>query len=185
MTAHAAAHHPPYGELHGYGLRLFIASEAFLFLILFAVRFFLLGFEKAEAVNLLLGVVLTLLLLGATWSSHRALKAAEAGDRGGFQGQLLLTMALGVIFLALVVVEWSAGFREFPVSTPYGAVFYLITGTHSLHLLIGLFVLASLHLQSRRGGLGESELWKVRGGVAYWQFVDVVWLFVFTVLYVL
>ncbi|HHC07988.1 MAG TPA: heme-copper oxidase subunit III [Actinobacteria bacterium] len=185
MTVHGAAHHPPYAELHRFGLRLFIASEAFLFGVLFAARFYLLGFERAEAVNVTLGVVLTIILLTATWSSHRAAAAARAGDRGAMQGQLLLTMALGVLFLALVVVEWSAGFREFPISTPYGSIFYLITGTHSLHLLIGLFVLASLFLQARRGRLGEGDVWKVEGGVAYWQFVDVVWLFVFTILYVL
>ncbi len=185
MTAHAAAHHPPYEDLQRFGLRLFIASEAFLFGVMFAARFYLLGFEKAEAVNVVLGLVLTVLLLAATWSSHRAVAAAEAGDRGAMQAQLLLTMALGVGFLALVVVEWGAGFTEFPISTPYGSMFYLITGTHSLHLLIGLFVLASLFLQERRGALTEDKLWKLRGGVTYWQFVDVVWLFVFVILYVL
>ncbi len=184
MTAHAHAH-PGYRELHRYGLWLFIASEAFLFAVLLAIRFFFTGLEKPEALNIPLGIVLTVILVSSSFTLHRGEKAAAAGDQAGLRLGLLLTMGLGVVFLVVVGFEWAAGFAEFPASTPYGAVFYLITGSHALHLLSGLLVLYSLYLQNKRGVLDEANRWKLEAGALYWHFIDVIWLSVFTTLYVL
>lgn len=180
MTAHA--HAGAYPALHRFGLWMFIISEAFLFAVLLASRFVLAGFDRPEGVNLLLGAVLTLLLL----ASSRAVVAAERSHRDGDHLRVLrslgIAIGLAIAFLVLVGIEWSAGFSEFPPSTPYGSVFYLITGTHALHLLSGAVVLGLLYLQGRRGTL---DGWKLRGGGMYWHFVDVVWLTVFTTLYLL
>ena len=186
MTAHAeAAGHTPYPVLQRFGLQLFIASEAFLFFVLFSARFYLIGFDKPEALNLVLGVVLTAILMTASFFAHRASTASDAGDMKALQMNLLITIGLGAVFLSIVAFEWNAAFAEFPISTPYGSMFFLITGTHVLHLFIGMIILGSLWLQAKRGAITSNTNWKVHGGITYWQFVDVVWLFVFTVLYVL
>lgn len=183
MTAHA--HAGTYRDLHRYGLWLFILSEAFLFAILLVVRFVVAGFDKPDALNLPLGLVLTVILVSSSFTLRRGEKAAEGGDGAGLRLGLLLTIGLGVLFLVVVGFEWSAGFSEFPPSTIYGSAFYLITGAHALHLFSGLLVLASLYIQSSRGAIDEANLWKVEAGSLYWHFVDVIWLSVFATLYLL
>lgn len=184
MTA-AHAEHLDYPDLHSYGLWLFIASEAFLFGVLFAVRFAVAGLETPEAVSQILGLVLTGLLLSSSLFVHRAEQAQREGSPGRVQANLWVAAALGLGFLILVGVEWAAGFTEFPLSTPYGSAFYLITGTHALHLLIGMLVLAALAIQSARKSLTSSASWKLAAGARYWHFVDLIWLTVFTTLYLL
>ncbi len=186
MTAHTETlGHTPYPVLQKYGLRLFIASEAFLFFVLFAARFYLIGFDKPEALNIPLGLGLTAILMTASYFAHRASTAVDAGDMKALQTQLLITMGLGTLFIGIVAYEWGAGFTEFPIGTPYGSLFFLITGVHVFHLFAGIMVLGSLVLQTKRGTITSETHWKVHGGITYWQFVDVVWLFVFTVMYVL
>ncbi len=180
-----AAEHHDYPSLHSYGLWLFIASEAFLFAVLFAVRFALVGLETPEAVSKVLGLVLTVILLTSSYFAHKAEIALEREETGGVVANLLIASALGLIFLVIVGFEWSAGFAEFPASTPYGSVFYLITGTHALHLFTGILVLVPLAVQAARGRLNAETAWKLKGGVRYWHFVDGIWLTVFTVLYLL
>ncbi len=71
MTAHVeTTGHTPYPELQKYGLRLFLASEAFLFLIMFSAKFYLLGFDTAEGVNVLLGLLLTAILMTTSFFAH-------------------------------------------------------------------------------------------------------------------
>ncbi len=181
----AATEHHDYPSLHSYGLWLFIASEAFLFGILFAIRFALVGMETPEAVNKGLGLVLTVILLSSSYFAHRAETALDRSNNGGVITNLVVASVLGLLFLGIVAVEWAAGFTEFPASTPYGSVFYLITGTHALHLFIGILVLVPLAVQASRDRLAGENSWRLRGGVRYWHFVDGIWLTVFTVLYLL
>ncbi len=186
MTAHAeTVGHAPYPELHRYGLRLFLASEAFLFFVMFSARFYLLGFDKPEELNILLGLGLTAILMTASFFAHEATKAANAGDIKTLQTKLLITIGLGALFIGIVAYEWGAGFSEFPIGTPYGSMFYLITGVHVLHLFIGMVILGSLVIQAKKGTITANTTWKVHGGITYWQFVDSIWLTVFIVLYVL
>lgn len=185
MTAASHAEHHDYPALHRYGLWLFIASEAFLFGVLLAVRFAVAGLETPEAVSQLLGVVLTALLLTSSYFVHRAEVAHRTGAGGGVRTNLWVAVALGFVFVVLVGIEWSAGFAEFPASTPYGSAFYLITGTHALHVLSGMLALAALAIQAARGALPAQAGWKLAAGARYWHFIDFVWLTVFTTLYLL
>lgn len=184
MTAHTHVPHN-YREIQRYGLWMFIISEAFLFAILLVIRFIFTGLERPDALSIPLGLLLTAILLSSSYTLHRGEKAAAAGDQVGLRAGLLLTIGLGILFLVIVGFEWSAGFEEFPTSTPYGSIFFLITGAHALHLVSGLLVLGSLYIQSKEGALDESTSWKTEAGAKYWHFVDVIWLTVFTTLYVL
>jgi len=186
MTAHAeVAGHTPYPDLHRFGLRLFLASEAFLFFVMFSARFYLLGFDKPEDLNILLGLGLTAILMAASFFAHRATNAVNAGDMKALQTQLSITIGLGALFIGIVAYEWGAGFSEFPIGTPYGSMFFLITGVHVLHLFIGILILGSLIIQTKRGTITPDTTWKVHGGITYWQFVDGIWVTVFIVLYLL
>lgn len=180
MTTHAHAHNYP--AVHRYGLWMFIISEAFLFAVLLATRFALAGFERPEGVNILLGIALTVILVSSSRVVIRAERALEHGDHRRARAWLGVAIGLAAAFLVLVGIEWAAGFTEFPASTPYGSVFYLITGTHALHLFSGAVVLAFLAIQA---GKEKLDSWKLGAGALYWHFVDVVWLTVFTTLYLL
>ncbi len=84
-------------------------------------------------------------------------------------------MILGLAFLLFVVaVEWPEVYHFAPPSTGYGSVFYALTGMHAFHVLTGLLVLLVVFMQSRRGRYSPSD---------YWHFVDLVWVFVYVVLY--
>ncbi|MDQ7029252.1 MAG: cytochrome c oxidase subunit 3 [Ardenticatenia bacterium] len=187
MSSEAAVYEGGYTrfQMNRMGLWFFIISEAFMFLALHFYRFMALGTERPEEVNVLLGGVLTVILLASSVTAHRAEQAIARGDTEGLQRGLLATIGLGVLFLVLVAYEWSIAFTEFPPSTPYGSIFYLTTGTHALHLLSGIGVLALVYKAAKRGAFTAESHWGVHGGVLYWHFVDVVWLSVFTVLYLL
>ncbi len=109
----------------------------------------------------------------------------KANDLKRVRTNLLITIGIGAVFVAVVAYEWAAGFTEFPIGTPYGSIFFLITGVHVLHLLIGMLILGSLSIQVKRGTINADTSWKVHGGLTYWQFVDGVWVSVFIVLYLL
>lgn len=172
-------------QINKMGLWLFIISEAFIFLALHMYRFLALGTYKPEGVNVSLGLGMTVILLLSSVTVHKAEKAIAQGDQAGLRRNLVLTMVLGVLFLLVMAYEWSIAFREFGPSTPYGSIFFLTTGMHGLHLLSGLGILLLVYLAARRGFFRPDNYWGVTAGALYWHFVDVVWLSVFLVLYVL
>ncbi len=152
--------------------------------MLFAARFFVAETETPAAVSQPLGVVLTAILLSNSVTAHRAQRAPARGETAMFRAALLVTMGLGVAFLVIVGFEWAAALDEFAPATPYGSAFLAITGTHALHLLVGVFVLAGVLLNARTGRVtADGPWWGTEGAFWYWHFVDGVWLTVFTVLY--
>lgn len=165
------------------GMWLFVVSEGFLFLILIATRFLLLGTAQPPEVSLALGALLTAVLLSSSATAYLADRSVIRGRRSLFLWSTIATMVLGLVFLGLVGVEWGAALVHFPPSTLYGSVFFTLTGTHALHLLSGLVVLLAVYLNGKRGRFSPEDHWGVRGGVLYWHFVDAVWLSVFATLY--
>jgi cytochrome c oxidase subunit 3 len=91
---------------------------------------------------------------------------------------------LGLVFLLTVVfIEWPEAMHFAPPSTGYGTLFFVITGMHAFHVLTGLIILLIVFFQGRRGHYSVEDHWGVQGGVVYWHFVDVVWVFVYPILY--
>lgn len=192
--AHAAHHEEEHDRpgINHLGLWLFMASESMLFFALAAARFYLIGLDRGE-VNLVLGIVLTFILLGSSWLGYQATGAISQGNRGKAIRALVLAMLLGVIFIGGVAVEWRTA--EFgaaltppmpPQSTPFGTVFFSMTGLHVLHLFTGLVGLLLVTNLLRKGQFGPGDHWGVTAVVRYWTFVDVMWLaIVFPVLYLL
>lgn len=184
-VAHPGGHYERYSRLqiNRIGLWFFLASEAFLFAALLSARFLILGTFRPAAVNIGLGVVLTIILLASSGTAHWAETSIARGNQVGLERGLLATIALGLLFLALVVYEWSLGFTHFPPATPYGGLFFTITGMHAAHLLSGVVMLALVYLNARKGGFTPESHWGVEGVIKYWHLVDGVWLSVFITLY--
>lgn len=183
-AAHEGEHEGDRPAINRFGLRLFILSESMLFAALVAGRFYLAGLSRPDSVNVGLGLLMTLALLGSSGLSYRGLAALRRGDRGAAVRSLTGTILLGVLFLVGVGFEWSAAIREFGPSTSYGTAFFATTGLHASHLASGLVVLVLLARLIRRGHFQPGADWGAVAAVTYWTFVDAMWvLVIFPTLY--
>jgi cytochrome c oxidase subunit 3 len=136
------------------------------------------------------GIVMTVVLLTSGLTMVAAVQAAQAGRRSAGLRWLGATMLLGILFAALHLREWLAmigeGWRLFqnPLGGPvlFGATFFGITGLHLLHVVCGVVVIAVIALGFRRG---RFEAGHVETTGLYWHFVDLVWMFVFPLVYLM
>jgi cytochrome c oxidase subunit 3 len=174
------------------GVQLGILSEIMLFGALFAAYFV----ERAGSVGwppsasglerpeLLLPGVNTLLLVSSSVTMQLAVRAARAQGRSRILRWLGLTLLLGGIFIVVQAYEFvSNGFGL--DSGIFGSTFYILTGFHGAHVLAGLGLLAIVANRARRGLISAERHTAVEAASYYWHFVDAVWLFLFTTLYVL
>lgn len=181
-VAPAEAHEEDRAAIDRLGLRLFILSESMLFGALVAARFYLVGTYRPETMNVGLGVLMTVLLLGSSALSYRALAAVRHDDRGAALRNLAATILLGALFVVGVAVEWSTA--EFGVGTAFGTAFFSTTGVHAAHMLSGMAVLALLWRLIRRGHFSAASHWGVTASITYWTFIDAMWvLVIFPTLY--
>lgn len=132
---------------------------------------------------------LILLLSGTTitWAHH----ALIHGDRKGAKWGLGLTVLLGFIFIALQAIEYKIlfldrldGHEPWLANDAYGSTFFLATGFHGLHVLIGAIFLLVCWFRLMKGGLSPEKHFGLEAAAWYWHFVDVVWLFLFAFVYV-
>jgi len=113
--------------------------------------------------------------------------AIRRGDRDGLVRWTAITIALGVVFLLGQGLEYSELFDEgFTIGTNvFGTLFFTMTGFHGLHVAGGLLMLAIVGAKARMGHLTADHHGPAEAVGYYWHFVDVVWLFLFLVLYIL
>jgi len=112
------------------------------------------------------------------------------GERGGREGSrwkqaggMAIGFILGVIFVTIQVFEWKA--KSFSLNSgPYGSIFFVVTGFHMGHVVLGLIMLLPLTLWSALGYFGPGRDAPISIGAIYWHFVDAVWLVVFFSLYI-
>ncbi|WP_421792484.1 cytochrome c oxidase subunit 3 [Hyphobacterium sp.] len=139
------------------------------------------GVETFDPWHLPLMNTLVLLLSGTTvtWAHH----ALQHGDRKGAIQGLVLTVLLGMGFTALQVYEYTHAHFDFSGNL-YGATFFMATGFHGAHVIIGTIFLAVCLLRLIMGGMTPQKHFGLEAAAWYWHFVDVVWLFLFAFVYV-
>jgi cytochrome c oxidase subunit 3 len=175
------------------GMLLFIVSEVMLFGAFFASYFFLRvvgnhGPWPPEPYELPVAVagVNTAILVSSSFTIHWALHSIRAGNRAGLRLGLMLTWLLGATFLFIQVNEYihlGFGIRDYS----FGSIFYGLTGLHGAHVTVGLILLTFANIRAWRGHFDSPpELHKgVEVPGIYWHFVDVMWIVVFTTVYIL
>lgn len=169
------------------GLWLFLLSDSFVFGGLAVARFNLLGLTR-PALNQLLGLAVTSVLLLSSFFMNRAESSMAHGDRRGFIVGTSLTLLLGLSFVAGVVgVEWPFAIAEgisYSASAA-GAIFFMMTGMHAFHVVTGLIFLTIVLRNGARGLYTQEKHWAVEAAAVYWHFVDVVWIFFYPALYLI
>lgn len=192
--AHAAHHGLSYAEQlanNRLGLWLFFISEAFLFGGLLAVRFYLWGTDTRPEVDQFIGLIVTVVLLASSLSMYTAETALENGNRRLFLTMLPVTALLGLIFLAGVMIfEWGLFPSIYeghltPWGDKYGAVVFLMTGMHALHVISGVVFILIVWNLGRKGHFSPSRHWGVESCAIYWHYVDLVWIFFYPAIYLI
>lgn len=184
----------PGRRLHGdLAVWIFILAE----LLAFAVFFLAYAFSRARHVALFnasqltldrtSGAINTLLLLAASAFVVAAVRQVALGARQAGSRHLLAALTCGTGFLCIKGLEFKARFAAgISLSSNTFYMFYLsLTGFHFLHVLLGMAILFILWRQTRRGEYGPEQMNGLESGAAYWHMVDLVWLVLFPLVYVL
>jgi cytochrome c oxidase subunit 3 len=172
------------------GVKLAIASEVMLFGALFAAYFVVRGESPAwppaggvERPDLLLPGFNTLLLVSSSVTMQWAVRAARTGGRSRILRWLGLTLLLGGTFILIQGYEFAN--NGFGINAGiFGSTFYILTGFHGAHVLAGLGLIAIVANRARLGLISAERHTAVEATSYYWHFVDAVWLFLFSTLYV-
>jgi cytochrome c oxidase subunit 3 len=134
-------------------------------------------------------IVMTFILISSSLTMLIAMRAAQAADRAKTLNWMLITAAAGTIFVLLHLREWSGmiaeGVRLFqnPWGTGlFGAAFFSVTGLHLLHVTVGVLALVIVGLRFKNGRYDADDI-EITG--LYWHFVDIVWMFVVPLVYLL
>ena len=139
---------------------------------------------SAEAAHLStsLAAINTFVLLTSSMTMAMAFAAYQKEDQGGAQKFLLLTILLGLTFLGIKAYEYTSHIvgGVVPWSGSFWAFYYMLTGLHALHVLAGIIVNVVLWLAV---GKGLSTGYRIEIAGLYWHFVDIVWIFLFPLLY--
>lgn len=170
------------------GMWVFLASEIMFFAGLIAT---FLGY-KARAgdviglLNVPLMTIATFVLLTSSFTAVSALSAVQEGRMKAFRNWIIATVVLGVVFLGLEITEWielwGHGVTQ---QTLFGSAFFTLTGFHGLHVVIGLVWVGFLLLRFWQGRMSTADATGIELFGLYWHFVDIIWIVLFTIVYLL
>ncbi len=197
-------------EAGSLGMWVFLVTEIMFFGGLFATyiiyrALYLPAFETgSRLLNVKFGAVNTAVLIGSSLTMALAIHAAQAGKKKSEQVMyLILTMILGAVFLFLkFAFEWRADYHEhlvpgfhFIIRQEWGAAgphvplffcfYFFMTGLHALHMIIGFGILGTLTVMAHRGRFTSEYYAPLEVSGLYWHFVDIVWIFLFPLLYLI
>jgi cytochrome c oxidase subunit III len=172
------------------GMLLFIISEVMVFGAFFTAYFFVrvAQGDPWPATGTQLPVIPTLIntfiLIASSFTMHWAQTSIRQGNRFGLKAGMLITFLLGCTFLFLQVNEYAnIGFS--PQDHAQGTIFYGLTGLHGAHVTIGLILLGIVTIRAFRGHFTPEEHRGVEIPGIYWHFVDVMWIIVYTTVYII
>jgi len=178
------------------GIWLFLASEVMLFGGLFSAYVFLrMGvvtgtfISGASELNIPLATFNTLVLISSSVTMIMSWVSLKLGEQKKFKTYLGTTLLLAGVFLVVKYFEYTAKFHHgiFPETSTFFAIYFTLTGLHMLHIIGGMVVIFYFLVPGSKMMNTESERFTNRIEIVglYWHFVDLVWIFLFPVLYLL
>jgi heme/copper-type cytochrome/quinol oxidase subunit 3 len=172
-----------------WAMAMFIATEAVLFACLFFAYFYLGQFSPKwppEPPEWRLAVVMLAVLLTSSAVLHWAESRAKRGASRHARWAVATTGVMGLGYLALQAVEYRHHLQKLrPSSNAYGSIFYTITSIHALHVALGVLMLAFVMALPEIAEASKPPHRPLHNAALYWHFVDVVWVVIVMVLYVL
>lgn len=202
-AAHAEAHDHGHGHMpvanasvkfnrELFGMGLFIFSEVMLFASFFTAYFFIRVVQgqpwmpEGQELPVAVAGANSVILLSSSLTMHWALEGIKNNNRQALKTGLLLTVLLGATFLGVQISEYAhLGFL--PKDSAQASAFFSLTGLHGAHVAVGLIILLVVTRRAFKGHYGpeKDKHWGVEIPGVYWHFVDVMWIFVFSSLYLL
>jgi cytochrome c oxidase subunit III len=173
------------------GMYCLIAAEAAIFTIFVVAYIFYIGksLTGPQPKDILrVPIFFTICLLSSSLTMHVAVKLLRGGKVGSFGLWWLLTIALGTIFLAGTFREWSHLIYDEGLTIQtnlFGTTYYSLVGLHAFHVTVGLLALATMAIFTLLGHVRQEHAERAEVLSLYWHFVDVVWVVVFLVVYVI
>jgi len=156
----------------------------------------------SSSLNVYIGAANTVVLLCSSFTMVLAVRAAQLGQRKAIILFLILTLILGGIFLGVKAYEWNEKFQEHHIpgssfhfegmqpdeqahAQLFFSLYFAMTGLHALHMVIGVGMLLFLIRQAQKGKYSAEYMTPVDLGGLYWHFVDIIWIFLFPLLYLI
>ncbi|HET6419296.1 MAG TPA: cytochrome c oxidase subunit 3 family protein [Geobacteraceae bacterium] len=190
--------HPQHGEspeavfeTAKLGLWTFLATEILLFgglftsYIVYRLRYPDLFHAQYQYLNRTLGLVNTVILITSSLTMALAIAAIRRGRQWVSRLCLVLTIMFALGFLGVKYVEWTEDFSRglYPGTNMFFSLYFMMTGLHGLHVVAGICVLSAVLVMSCRGRFSEQYATPVEISGLYWHFVDLVWIYLFPLLY--
>ena len=156
----------------------------------------------SSSLNVYIGAANTVVLLCSSFTMVLAVRAAQLGRTKAIVLFLILTLLLGGVFLGVKAYEWNQKFEEHHIPGPsfhiegvapdqqghaqlFFSLYFAMTGLHALHMVIGAGLLSVLIWQARKGRFSADYMTPVDLSGLYWHFVDIIWIFLFPLLYLI
>lgn len=180
------------GKLNIFGFWVFLGAEIALFATIFATFFALKvgtmgGPLPSEVFDMKNTIIMTLLLLISSFTSGLSINELRKRNVKSMMVWLIITLLFGLGFLYLEITEFVHLVHEGAAMTTnsFWSSFYLLTGTHGLHVSVGILWIILVMFQVKKQGLNPDTAKKLFVSSLYWHFLDFVWIFVFTSVYLL
>ncbi len=175
------------------GVWTFLATEVLLFGALFTAyavfraKYPALFHAEHLKLDRVLGLANTVVLITSSLTVVLGVDAIRKGKVRLLRMYYGVTIFLGAVFLCVKYVEWAAEFRKglFPGTNIFFSLYFTMTGLHGIHVLLGMFVLAYVVVLAGRGRISESYTTPAEMSGLYWHFVDLVWIYLLPLLYLI
>jgi cytochrome c oxidase subunit 3 len=191
------------------GMWLFLVTEIMFFGGMFAVYTIYRSWYPdvfaiaSSSLNEIIGALNTGVLLLSSFTMVMAVRAGQLGQRKAIVIFLILTLLFGGIFLGVKAYEWNQKFEEHHIpgqaafhldgvlpgdqghAQLFFSIYFAMTGLHALHMVIGVGILLTLIVLARKGRFSASYYTPVDVAGLYWHFVDIIWIFLFPLLYLI
>lgn len=159
--------------------------------------------EASSSMNVYFGATNTVILLCSSFTMVMAVRASQLGKRIGIIFWLIWTLLFGLAFLGIKAFEWSEkfemhhvpGMANFHLATVgasmqgpaqiFFSLYFAMTGLHALHMIVGVGILSYLLIETQRGKFTAEYMTPVDISGLYWHFVDIIWIFLFPLLYLI
>lgn len=193
QSGHAEHHgHPDQEEMRTFAFWIYLMTDVILFATLFATYVVLQnntnGGPTAKELFQMNGIYAsTFILLTSSFTSGLALLAMHKGKKAALIGWLAITALLGATFITLEITEFTHMVHEGATigTSAFLSAFYTLVGTHGLHVTFGLVWMIVLMFQIANHGITPVTKRKVNIISLFWHFLDIVWIFVFTIVYLM